>query len=318
MRKTPAGEQPSPLNNTIFFDFASSAFPGWDLIFTDGSKAETGTYVGVGVFHLNRNLPLLFKLNNHASIYTAESVALLKSLEYVSVNQISPCVIFSDSLSLVEKMNNPAISHRPTHIENSIRSLFRTVREGGGEVVLTWIPSHAGIAGNETADRLANEARSKGILLRVKIPASDLLPLIEEEMRNQWGKVWRSSYKIKGKHYSEINPLIPNKPWFYKKPFKRKEITSICRMRLGHCSAPAHLYRINILSSPECDCGFSSCTVDHLFFNCPLLNNFPSFIPNLVQMKIQLPTKVDILLASNSIKVYRIIGKFISLNQLSI
>ena len=48
----------------------------------------------------------------------------------------------------------------------------------------------------------------------------------------------------------------------------RKVVTSILRLRIGHCSLRAHLYRLNLVDSPNCACG-SPESIEHVLLFCP-------------------------------------------------
>ena len=49
---------------------------------------------------------------------------------------------------------------------------------------------------------------------------------------------------------------------------KRELTTSIIRLRIGHCSLKAHLYRLGLEDSPSCNCGEPE-TIEHVIIYCP-------------------------------------------------
>jgi len=47
----------------------------------------------------------------------------------------------------------------------------------------------------------------------------------------------------------------------------RKIITTIIRMRTGHCLTKEHQFRIGVADSPFCECGTIE-NLNHIFFQC--------------------------------------------------
>ena len=78
------------------------------------------------------------------------------------------------------------------------------------------------------------------------------------------------------KNTLKFNTTSQKKKWFSKLPYtNRRHITSIIRMRSGHCLVGEHLHRIGIRDSPYCECGNIE-TLDHIFFECPI-TKIPGF-----------------------------------------
>lgn len=98
----------------------------------------------------------------------------------------------------------------------------------------------------------------------------DLVNLSQDFLHSSWQSSWTESSQSKGKSYSTIQPTIPSKPWFFKIHFAKRVTTCLIRMRLGHVSTPAHLFKFKIVDSPACDCGAEVCDVNHIFFSCSL------------------------------------------------
>ena len=69
-------------------------------------------------------------------------------------------------------------------------------------IILTWIPSHIGIQGNERADRAEKKALQTGIS-NTKIPYTDLKPLINEFILKKWQKSWDDQMQNKLHHIQD-------------------------------------------------------------------------------------------------------------------
>jgi len=68
--------------------------------------------------------------------------------------------IFSDSLSAIDALELGKSVCRP----NLVNKILQLSAEIFNDTTFVWIPSHIGIQGNETADRLANTAITNKII----------------------------------------------------------------------------------------------------------------------------------------------------------
>lgn len=155
---------------------------------------------------------------------------------------------------------------RPIIWLQKVRSLLFEAFSLGLDISLIWIPAHVGIIGNETADRLAKIAIRYGDLLKSSLPSSDIVTIASAKARNRTKRYLTSLFSKKGIKYFEKNLFNPNKPWFYKMYLERSIITSMSRLRSGHCNSKALLFRFD---SPMCQCGRSIENISHIFVNCP-------------------------------------------------
>lgn len=144
----------------------------------------------------------------------------------------------------------------------------------GITVELAWIPSHCGIAGNETADQLAKRgSESEGTSADAFF--LDYLSIPKQWLKRDWQQAWMEGEM--GRLTFSMFPEISLTPWFKKGDYSRQEIVFINRIAANHYRRNAHLNRIEIVESPLCDCGQDYDTIDHAVWRCLNVNRTTIF-----------------------------------------
>ena len=223
-------------------------------VYTDGSK--DGNRVGFAAY-----TPYGIRkgaLHGRSSIFTAEAHALLSALEWMSASRLKVYIIFSDSKSCLQAINqydprNPVIQE--------IRQLISQLTQSEKEVVLCWLPSHIGIDGNEAADDAAKKALSRAPG-PAAIPYSDLLPICTEFAKKKWQSRWISD---KDNKLRAIEPLV-GKGQDYT-GLTRRESTRLTRLRIGH-SLLTHGHLMKGENRPEYQRCRVPLTIEHLMLTC--------------------------------------------------
>ena len=120
-------------------------FPDHHHIYTDGSKQE----MKVGWAAVFQNQELLKRLPN-----SAEVIAIDLAMNIIANHKSSKFIIYSDSKSVLQALQTKD-SSTPliTRLLGKMNALSKN-----NSIILTWIPSHIGIQGNERADRAAKKA----------------------------------------------------------------------------------------------------------------------------------------------------------------
>ena len=121
------------------------------------------------------------------------------ALDYIKDANLSKVLIFSDSLSVLQSINN-------CKLDNPLVQdiLLRFQNMSSKHIILCWPPSHTGIKGNEKADI---EAKSALLLppSNFKLPYTDFKPIINKYLFNKWQSVWDTA--VHNKLHS-IKPIL--------------------------------------------------------------------------------------------------------------
>ena len=115
------------------------------MIYTDGSKTDTGYAIITEKTKKTKNLP------SSSSIFTAETYAILKTIKYAHSNNEAQIVIYTDSMSVTKSLM------KSYDQENHLISTFQELNHNqpNTNATVIWIPAHQG---NEKADAAAKEA----------------------------------------------------------------------------------------------------------------------------------------------------------------
>lgn len=167
----------APVPQVIFFEIYKNLISSHTCFYTDASKINCDEYVGFAIYSPSPHLQLLFKTHPHSSIFSAEALAILYTLEYILSEPITKSVIFTDSKSVTEALLSINLAHSYNHIIYAIKQKLLDIKSAGHETTIIWIPAHTGILGNETADYLAKRAISTGKLSDKQLPHSDFFSI---------------------------------------------------------------------------------------------------------------------------------------------
>ena len=127
-----------------------SQYPDHVAVYTDGST--DGDNVGcasVSDFHTSKA-----RLRDNSSIFSAEVQAIYLALNFIASNNNRNFIIFSDSLSVLQSLQNRNLSNP------LVQQLLIKHHElsSNRNIIFCWLPSHVGIPGNEEADSAAKSS----------------------------------------------------------------------------------------------------------------------------------------------------------------
>ena len=135
-----------------------------------------------------------------------------------------------------------------------------------------WIPGHADIEGNEQADAEAKRAARDATLskpFKHRPLKSARVRTIKSEANIQWQKEWNNNTKAA----TTLRSIMKTKgalsgTKLYKAIKSRNTVSTIARLRTGHCGLNDYLYKFNKRDSPYCECGHGKETVNHYLIEC--------------------------------------------------
>lgn len=261
-------------SNQEFYEFLDSK-RDYVKIYSDGSKTDSRT--SFAYYDSNNKYGKVFLCNEYFSIFSAEILAMIFACKYIKFNFVPSNVfkflILSDSMSALQALQLKCISNSTNYLIYELRQLVYLLKNMNISVEFCWVPGHSGILGNELVDKLARFSENI-TFVDYKVPRSDLFKYLKDNLIKRWSVSLENSRLLKGKWHAEIVPVPSTKAWFEKSSCpSRNFITSLCRLRIGHCKFPSHLHRLQLINDPSCKyCNFEHCDLQHLFFDCKYFN----------------------------------------------
>ena len=124
--------------------------------------------------------------------------------------------------------------------------------------------AHAGIYGNELADELAKEAARNDDISFDRIPKSEIVQQVRDQIIAKWQNQWdRTTKWLTTKQFF---PIIKDRL-----TTKIKLTPNFTALVAAHGKTKAYLHGFKITESPECPCDGGNQTLDHLLYDCSKL-----------------------------------------------
>lgn len=237
-------ETPPEKYKVLFNQVLATQYPNSKIIYTDGSRTESG--VGCAVY--TSGISLNWTLAKESGVYTAEMIALMKALELIDRFENNNFIICSDSKSALDhlKSNNPK-----DEIAKMIKEKYHSMKTKGKDITLLWIPGHVGIMGNNEADKLAKQAT---------LSNNTDVDWITQPDQKKWLKSFYKNIAVNRTNYRSPT-IIRNK-------LSRKERVILTRIKIGHTRL-THSYILTGSERPSCPrCGEVNLSMKHLIELC--------------------------------------------------
>ena len=133
-------------------------------------------------------------------------------------------LILSDSLSCLQSIQNRKLNH-PIILE--IITFIHRLIVDGKQLVFMWLPSHAGLAGNVSADAAAKAALNLAES-QTPVPYSDFYPLVHNYIFSKWQRLWNAETSNK---LHSIEPTVKVTKTYH---LPRRDECIIHKLRIGH------------------------------------------------------------------------------------
>ena len=255
-------------------------------LYTDGSSirghfAAAAVAPGMDLASLSTGRTEYMGNSKTLSMHTAELkgiVLALRIIKDIASVLTSPhrCAIFTDNQAAIRSMSNPKGPAGQDILSEAVLLLDR-IRTLGWDISLHWIPAHAGISGNEEADRAAKEA-----IISAQDPEADPLSVRDsatpkvtvatskQQVRQALNKEWEDAWN-KHKHGRDLYKLgvRPGKGILTLHNRLHRAISSvITQMRTGKIGLKAYLHTISKADTDQCDCSYGKQTAKHILLEC--------------------------------------------------
>lgn len=237
--------------------------------FTDGSKDSKG--VGAGAWLMGSSKELVLSLNGHGTVFQAEIRAIRSCVEVMLGEgwEGRQVVIYSDSKAALSALLKVEVT------SNEVRKCREALDKLSEkcEVALRWVPGHAGIIGNEKADRLAKRGAAgiRAARTETPIPFCALEMGIREWVNREQLKGWKN---YQGCRHAKalVGDSMPNS-WVKELiGLPRREIRLAVEWLTGHCDLRYYGVKTGRYTQGSCRlCEEQEETPEHLLCLCPRL-----------------------------------------------
>jgi ribonuclease HI len=243
-------------------------FPGFHTVFCDGSRLPNLESSACGIYIPSQDKAISWRLHPKSSVLTAELFAIYHSLVVVEGASHPDWVVCSDSRSALLLLQSPRSLHtRCSLVVYRIREMLRRLN-ADRRVMLQWVKAHAGIRGNELADRAAKLGHELNHSSFHPVEFADRKYWLSRQLLARWQENWHQTVAVsgKGQHLLTIREDLLPVPWIHAR--SRRVTVVLARLRLGHVGVNEYMHRFSMSDSPLCATCNRNETIEHFMLQC--------------------------------------------------
>ena len=252
--------------NNVFQDYIRREYVDYRFLYTDGSKIIDKSATSSGIYIEHSETAVAYKLNGKHSIVSAELFAIFKALQYIKEKEIEEnCIVFTDSRTALQILANQESAYR--NIKEEIQQIL--IELNLEKVVkLHWIKAHAGIRGNEIADRTAKLGHEANKSVKYDLAQEDLYNDIKKRIKNWIHENWivNINHTGTGKFLRDIKSDFNQKNPIHLRD--RRSAVVMHRLRIGHAGTLQYLHRFDRAETESCSQCNCPETIDHYLLEC--------------------------------------------------
>ncbi len=267
---------------------------GQPAIFTDGSALSNPGPCGAAAVCYVEGMdsePLVVKdsVSKFSNNYHGELRGLNLATESVMAlsltHNITQVNIFCDCKAAIAATTTTkrhlTLQSEITKFQQSISNLKH---KKNIDVTVLWIPGHADLRPNEIADSAAKTAakESKQSDHAEHLSLQTVKSVIRRQRNISWQRAWDRHSEGGANFYYNLKPKVPKER--YRSIGNKRAESKLIRCQTNHSRLKDHYNKLYPEESPCCECGRSRQTVNHIMFDCSLLEKEREELTNSIEI----------------------------------